>query len=334
MKNKKKILVLLCLAVLLTVAFSLIGCNGIGGGEETSETETVYYTVKFDSNGGSKIADMKLKEDELINRPDDPVYEGYIFAGWYEGTMAWDFDEFTVEGDMTLKAKWVNASTVYSHEINEGGTVTITGYKDQRVEMAVPSMIEGLPVTHIADEVFTNVDAEKVFRIILPETVTHVGNKSFAGCAGIEITVKGGLLQVGEHAFLNCDKLTEVHFGEGMTTVSYGAFSGCLGLKEVFVSDSVTLIDENAFEECEGLVKVVFGSKLEKIGDGAFRFCDSLQAVFYRGTSANDYENIEIEGANDALEDASVYIYSETKPATDAKKHWHFDDNGQPRIYN
>ncbi|MBO6133297.1 MAG: InlB B-repeat-containing protein, partial [Lachnospiraceae bacterium] len=64
------------------------------------------YTVSFDSMGGAEIESVTVGHGDNVADPGDPVRSGYIFAGWYYGEEAWDFDEDTVVGDMTLEAHW------------------------------------------------------------------------------------------------------------------------------------------------------------------------------------------------------------------------------------
>ena len=43
------------------------------------------YTVKYDSNGGSDVADKTLKYNDVVDTSQTPTKEGYIFDGWYYG---------------------------------------------------------------------------------------------------------------------------------------------------------------------------------------------------------------------------------------------------------
>lgn len=66
--------------------------------------------VSFETNGGSEIADQMVQFGEKITGPEDPKKEGYKLEGWYKDihlTEKWDFDEDTVEENMTLYAKWI-----------------------------------------------------------------------------------------------------------------------------------------------------------------------------------------------------------------------------------
>lgn len=66
--------------------------------------------VRFMTNGGNEIPDQTVQYGEKVVRPEDPVREGFRFAGWYADinlTDVWDFERDTVQGNMSLYAKWV-----------------------------------------------------------------------------------------------------------------------------------------------------------------------------------------------------------------------------------
>ena len=66
-------------------------------------------TVRFETNGGSKIDPVTAIYGELLERPQDPVREGKHLVGWFKDihlTEEWNFETDTVRGNMTLYAKW------------------------------------------------------------------------------------------------------------------------------------------------------------------------------------------------------------------------------------
>ena len=66
------------------------------------------YTVTFDTDEGSAIDPVNVYEGETVAKPNDPVKEGFEFAGWYkdsEHTEEFDFDT-PITGNITLYAKW------------------------------------------------------------------------------------------------------------------------------------------------------------------------------------------------------------------------------------
>ena len=66
-------------------------------------------TVTFEPNGGTAVPSQTVRYGETVERPDNPTREGYHLVGWYSDIdlqNPWDFDADTVQGNMTLYAKW------------------------------------------------------------------------------------------------------------------------------------------------------------------------------------------------------------------------------------
>ena len=84
-------------------------------GDSATETPdggspTTYYTVTFNSMGGSKVASVQVAAGTKIAAPATPTKDRYNFSGWYKDagrTTAWDFSTDVVNGDITLYANWV-----------------------------------------------------------------------------------------------------------------------------------------------------------------------------------------------------------------------------------
>lgn len=64
------------------------------------------YTINFETNGGSPVASIIIDKDGIAEKPEDPVKEGYIFAGWYYNDEPFDFSK-PITSDMELEARWV-----------------------------------------------------------------------------------------------------------------------------------------------------------------------------------------------------------------------------------
>jgi len=75
--------------------------------DKNKKNEPVYYTVSFDSAGGTTISDIKVLENTKINLPKDPTRQGYTFANWYDENDETVSNETIVTKDMNLKAKWI-----------------------------------------------------------------------------------------------------------------------------------------------------------------------------------------------------------------------------------
>ena len=65
------------------------------------------YTVKFESNGGSTVADQKVNYNDKATKPTNPTRSGYTFDGWYDKELKNTYNFGTpVTADITLYAKW------------------------------------------------------------------------------------------------------------------------------------------------------------------------------------------------------------------------------------
>ena len=87
-----------------------------------------YYTVTFDSNGGSAVTAQTIEEGQKATKPADPTKSGYDFKGWTLNGSAYDFNT-AVNGDITLVATWEQQQVVpttytVSFDSNGGSAVT------------------------------------------------------------------------------------------------------------------------------------------------------------------------------------------------------------------
>ena len=91
--------------------------------------QEVWYTVTFESNGGTPVVSQTVAENQVAVKPADPTRSGYIFGGWYQDsacTIAYDFAT-PVTGNLTLYAKWTEETVVVytvTFESNGGTAVT------------------------------------------------------------------------------------------------------------------------------------------------------------------------------------------------------------------
>ncbi len=157
--------------------------------------------------------------------------------------------------------------------------------------------------------------AAAIGEIILPTSVTSIGNSAFYGCSSLtSVTIPNNVTSIGSSAFSNCSGLTSVHisdiavwcnivFGDyisnplyyannlylngklvtdivipnSVTSIGDYAFSGC-GLTSVTIPNSVTSIGNYAFSGC-GLTSVTIPNSVTSIGNYAFEYCRSLTSV-------------------------------------------------------
>lgn len=85
------------------------------GVESSPEIPEGYFLVTFDSDGGTAVESVSVKEGGKVCKPQDPQKSSdkytYEFVGWYYGDVAWDFEKNVVTENITLVAKWKKDST-------------------------------------------------------------------------------------------------------------------------------------------------------------------------------------------------------------------------------
>ncbi|MBE6535472.1 MAG: hypothetical protein E7677_02485 [Ruminococcaceae bacterium] len=310
---------LLCLFIALSI------CSCDNGSDEGAETEAKYYKVTFNSSYGSDVPEQRVLEGEKATRPESPTRNGYVFKEWQYNGSDWNFSHKVTE-DMTLVASWERADAVY---VIENGYVT--GCKQYFETMVVPSSNNGIPVVGIDDGAFASIDKETVRKIVLPESVSAIGNNAFKDCSDIEIEVNGALTLVGESAFENCNGLAAVKFGNELDNIPFNAFKGCSSLSSVILPASLTLISENAFEDCSSLAYLIIHSSTSAVENNAFAGCTALSAVYYHGTQ-EQFASMIIDSSNTPLTEATRLFYSKDKP-TGEGNFWHYDDNGKIKLW-
>ena len=84
-------------------------------------------------------------------------------------------------------------------------------------------------------------------------------------------------------------------------------------MTSISIPDGVTSIDYQTFSGCIRLTSITLPESLVSIGDRAFEDCSALTSVYYKGTKA-EWDEISVDSGNEALQSATIYYYSETKP--------------------
>jgi len=117
---------------LVIAAIALAGCK--------KDEKT--YTVTFNSNEGSAVETLTVKEGEKVAKPADPTRAGYAFAAWFKEaalTNEWNFAADVVTDNITLYAKWTQ------------NTHTVTFNSNGGSEVAPQTVAEGAKATKPAD---------------------------------------------------------------------------------------------------------------------------------------------------------------------------------------
>ena len=127
------------------------------------------------------------------------------------------------------------------------GTVTITGVTDDLPEsVTIPSEIDGLPVTKIAESAFafhlTMTD------VVIPESVTEIGDNAFKNCWVLKSAVLPDSLKViPTSLFDKCEKLESVNIPSAVEKIGDRAFCRCEPIEEFNVPANLKDFGEDCF---------------------------------------------------------------------------------------
>lgn len=82
------------------------------------------FVVKFDSQGGSAVADQVVKSGETAQKPANPTRAGYSFGGWFSDAGTQTPYSFTspVTASTTLYAKWTTQASFTVNFNSQGGS--------------------------------------------------------------------------------------------------------------------------------------------------------------------------------------------------------------------
>ena len=137
--------------------------------------------------------------------------------------------------------------------------------------------------------------------LILPETLTFIGDSAFEACAKLDgVKFPEHLNAIGSYAFQNCTSLSQAILPDDLQHFGQAVFAGCTSLTEVSIPHDISRIAVSTFDGCTALQTVHLPAGTDLIADSAFNGCTALQRVEYGGT-VSEWHNVQIEDNNDVL---------------------------------
>lgn len=138
----------------------------------------------------------------------------------------------------------------------EDHTYSVVGYEGDEQHIVIPDNYGGTKVTVICDKVFAGHD--EIRSVIIPDTVTDMGEFIFEGCFGLkQIKLPSELQYLWGYTFCRC------------------------GIEEIVLPDKLRSVPPFAFKECRELKRVVCGKGMKKIYSWAFAGCEKLEEVVH-----------------------------------------------------
>lgn len=156
------------------------------------------------------------------------------------------------------------SSIAYDFKV-DGIYYTVTNPNDKTVAV---SYKEYTPAQSGGGIVYVN---DYAGNVDIPEKVTYFGNsydvtgitdRAFYGCPELtSVKMANSIASVGEQAFKECTKLSEIMISEAITEISREMFYNCKSLQSVVIPNSVINIAPLAFAQCTKLTTITIGGK-------------------------------------------------------------------------
>ena len=172
-----------------------------------------------------------------------------------------------------------NTDTPENYEILDG---VLLKYKGSLEYLAVPSEVNGEPITEIGKDAFK--ENTTIKSVTLSEDITYVGEDAFYGCTSLENINALGVIKVDFGAFYDCislSKLDDTNFKK-LETIGQKAFYNCFNIQEILLPN-VKTVDFQAFCMSRAQISKLSVLNLPSvliIGEEAFVYCDSLNEVY------------------------------------------------------
>lgn len=155
---------------------------------------------------------------------------------------------------------------------------TLVGYNGTDTDVIVPEKVNGQTITAI--NLFAFRSNQNINSIILPDSITDIGEESFAWCTNLKkVVLPKNLTQINVGLFRKCTSLETIELPKTVTFIDAEAFEGCSSLKEITIPDGVEEIYDDTFDNCTALTKINLPASVTAIASGAFGSCTSLESI-------------------------------------------------------
>ena len=168
------------------------------------------------------------------------------------------------------------------------------GYPKPSGDLVIPETVPSNGYDWTIAEIMEGAFREStITSVIIPNTVTAIGNHAFYLCTQLSgtVTIPNSVNTVGYTAFCRCDSMTEVVLPAKDVTYGNACFqttglTGTLTLPEGLVT-----ISNSMFENNDKLTDIVIPNTVTTISQDAFSYCANIQAIHIPSSVTAIYNN-------------------------------------------
>ena len=138
------------------------------------------------------------------------------------------------------------------------------------VNVTIPNTITSLK--------YTFVKCTTLESVIIPSSVTTIGNSTFEDCTALQsVTIPSSVTTIGSYAFSGCSSLDNLTIPTSVITMGNAAFSGCTSLSSIEINPSLKKVAHTGYTEVSCIIP-----------EGLFYNCTSLTSVTIRTNGISD----------------------------------------------
>ena len=149
-------------------------------------------------------------------------------------------------------------------------TLVSNEYKDGKGVMTFSE-----EVTCIGEDMFIGHMTLK--SVSLPNSVTTIERRAFAGCGIQEISLPVTIESIGANAFASCTSLKTFTVPPKVTVLEEGIFNTCKKLTSITLPANLTKISQGAFTSCHSLKSLTLPNSLQEVETQVFSSCLALE---------------------------------------------------------
>lgn len=166
----------------------------------------------------------------------------------------------------------MSAANIAAYTGDNGSAFTYNGYL--KVYNVIAYDAQAIP-----DRAFDN--NRKLSSLILPSSITAIGNYAFSSCIGIksDLMIPSEVTSIGEYAFFSCSSMGgTMQLPSKLVSIGQYAFSKCSSVTGgLIIPNTVATVGKFAFEGCSGLNgKLTTSTAMTKIEESTFSGCSKL----------------------------------------------------------
>lgn len=199
---------------------------------------------------GGSVSAADFTDQAVAYEADDSAHQSQFYKGVY-----YSWRENDTKDGVILYSAWNTA-----------------GFPEV-IELPATREIDGkeLPVVGLAADIFNIMSNGTVRNVVVPDTVTTIGEGAFESCKNLEsIVLSKRLQEIYRGAFHNCTKLKSIVLPNTMRKIGISAFEGCHSLSSVTLGTGLREIGIWAFNDCPSLKSITIPANVTYIGAKAF----------------------------------------------------------------